>query len=83
MIETLDCLAVVRQLWDYLDDELSPERWASVEAHLSTCSGCHEHVVFCRSLVQGIESMPIDPSEVAAMRKRIEAVLAGPGETPT
>jgi anti-sigma factor RsiW len=38
MTEMLDCDAVMRQLWDYLDGELTAEREQAIRAHLACAS---------------------------------------------
>ena len=75
MMDQLDCLAVVRQLWDYLDGELTPASWEAMEEHLATCTDCQEHVDFCRSFLQRIASSGIDPIDVESTRRRIEAAI--------
>lgn len=77
MTDPLDCLAVVRQLWDYLDGELTPASWEAVEEHLASCGPCQGHVAFFRSFLHSIGATPIDPADVATTRRRIEAALLG------
>ena len=36
----LDCDSVMRQLWDYLDGELTEDRMEAIRAHLAMCSRC-------------------------------------------
>jgi anti-sigma factor RsiW len=36
----MECSEVVRRLWEYLDDELSPEEASAICAHLGDCRGC-------------------------------------------
>lgn len=73
--QTLDCLTVVRQLWDYLDHELPPERWEGIRHHLGTCTGCREHVEFCRSFLLRVTQIPLDAGEVEALQARVLASL--------
>jgi anti-sigma factor (TIGR02949 family) len=44
----LDCHAVMRQLWDYLDEELTPERMDQIGAHLAVCGRCYPQYQFER-----------------------------------
>jgi anti-sigma factor RsiW len=71
----IDCLHVVHQMWDYLDKELPAERWEEVRAHLATCTGCREHVEFCRSFLERIRDVPVEELEVAALRERVRGAL--------
>ena len=53
MVE-LDCSAAMRQLWDYLDEELTPEREAAVRAHLAACANCQPHEDFERAFLDAL-----------------------------
>jgi anti-sigma factor RsiW len=74
--ESLDCLTVVRELWDYLDGELDPARWTAIQGHLATCTGCAGHVAFARSFLQQSAQSLVDPAFLAATRARVTAALA-------
>ncbi len=37
----MECEEVLVLLWEYLDQELTPEEAEKVEAHLSRCHRCH------------------------------------------
>ena len=37
-----ECAAVLRDVWQFLDNELDPRNRAAVEAHLDGCSPCLE-----------------------------------------
>lgn len=71
----LQCVDVVRELWDYLDGEGDPATWDAIKEHLATCTGCQSHVDFCRGFLAQVASVPVDPEAVAAMRARIERAL--------
>lgn len=75
----LQCVDVVRQLWDYLDGEGDPATWEAIKAHLATCTGCQSHVDFCRGFLAQVAAVPVDPEAVAAMRARIERALGTTG----
>ena len=71
----LDCLTVVHLMWDYLDHELSAERWEEVRQHLATCTGCRSHVDFCRAFLARLREVPIEASEVEQLRGRVRDAL--------
>ncbi|MBI3568953.1 MAG: zf-HC2 domain-containing protein [Gemmatimonadetes bacterium] len=73
--EVLDCLTVVRGLWDYLDGEMSEQRLADVRAHLATCTGCREHVEFARGFVSLLGRAPLDEARVTALRLSVQRAL--------
>lgn len=78
----LDCTAVVRALWDYLDGRVEADRRALIEEHLRQCESCRSHAEFEARLVKelsGLRHAGLDP---AGLRERVYAVLyeAGMGE---
>lgn len=75
----LDCNAVMRQLWDFLDHELPPERMADVEAHLEMCSRCTGHVKFERSFKAALRAARRDDTESTALGARVRAALKAEG----
>ena len=44
------CSEAVRQLWDYLDQAVSPEDQAKVEQHLAFCRSCCGELEFANQL---------------------------------
>ena len=54
MSEHVDCSAAMRQLWDYLDEELSEERMAAVRRHLDDCQGCWPHYDFDKAFLDAL-----------------------------
>jgi anti-sigma factor (TIGR02949 family) len=61
----IPCSEAVRQLWDYLDEAISPEDQERVDRHLSFCRTCCGELEFARELraflaSQGAEELPPD-----------------------
>ena len=59
----IPCSEAVRQLWDYLDEAVSPEDQERVERHLSFCRRCCGELEFAKQLrgflgAQGTEELP-------------------------
>ena len=57
------CSEAVQQLWDYLDQAVSPKDQAKVEQHLSFCRRCCGELEFAKELrgflaSQGAEELP-------------------------
>jgi mycothiol system anti-sigma-R factor len=76
----ITCADAVRQLWDYLDRQLSPADRVLVQEHLAFCRKCCGEAEFAEELrrflgEQGGEEIP---SEV---RARLEAMLVELGES--
>ena len=71
----ITCSEAVRQLWDYLDQAVSPEEQAKVEQHLSFCRTCCGELEFAKELrgflaTQGAEELP------PHVKARLERFLA-------
>ena len=78
----IDCLSAMRELWDYLDDELPALRTQQIRKHLATCAGCRDHVRFCRGFLAQIDMTPVSLSDVHALRVRVQLVLQRDGLLP-
>jgi mycothiol system anti-sigma-R factor len=71
----IPCSEAVRQLWDYLDQAVSPEDQEKVEEHLSFCRRCCGELEFAKELrgflaSQGAEELP------PQVRARLERFVA-------
>lgn len=75
MTDMLDCDAVMRQLWDYLDDELTPEREAAIRAHLAVCQRCHPQHDFEASFLRALAAARRTHPSPGALRKRVIGAL--------
>lgn len=71
----LDCLAVMRQLWDYLDGEVEKPTWEGITTHLSACSGCAGHVEFARSFLHHVGTATVSEPELLVLRERVVVAL--------
>ena len=79
----LDCESVMRQLWDYLDGELTEDRTAAIRAHLELCKRCFPQHEFERSFLDAVASRaPVHTDPERLQRKLIAALHArGMSET--
>lgn len=77
----LDCDAVMRQLWDYLDGELTPERMAAMGAHLDVCKRCFPQLEFERSFLEAVAGTAPTHSHPERLRARIVSRLRESGMT--
>lgn len=50
----IDCSTAIAELWDYLDQELTPERMNAVRSHLDRCAGCHPHLEFAQRFLDAL-----------------------------
>ncbi len=52
----ITCAEAVRQLWDYLENDLEQQERAKVEDHLSFCRTCCGEIEFAEDLAGAIRS---------------------------
>lgn len=77
----LDCEAVMKQLWDYLDGELTPERLQTIEAHVKTCKRCSPHAEFERAFLGALNAARANVESSGPLRQRVLARLRDKGFT--
>ncbi len=75
----LDCEAVMRQLWDYLDGELTSDRMSLIAGHLDLCKRCDPHYDFGRSFLDAIAASARAHSEPDRLRATLLAALRARG----
>lgn len=78
-VEMLDCDAVMRQLWDYLDGELTPPREAAVRAHLAVCKRCYPQFHFEEAFIKAVSASRREHSRPDAIKSRVLAALRAEG----
>ena len=78
----LDCDAVMRQLWDYLDEALTEPRMLAVRAHLLTCGECYGHYDFARHFLDALETQIQAECAPSALRARVRETLRAEGFEP-
>ncbi|MGH8926366.1 MAG: anti-sigma factor family protein [Acidimicrobiia bacterium] len=71
-LKAIPCSEAVRQLWDYLDNAISPEDQERVEQHLAFCRKCCGEVEFAKELRAFLNSNAVDeiPTEVTERLQR-------------
>lgn len=71
----LDCESVMRQLWDYLDRQLTPETIAAIDGHLAKCQRCRPQADFRRAFERAVSAAREDAGDTGALRDRIRRAL--------
>ena len=74
-----DCEAIVRRLWPYLDDALSPDDRERVLRHLEECDACTSHFRFAEEFLHAVHHARPDEADFARLRSRVGAALAAEG----
>ena len=72
--DDVDCNSVVRELYTFLDGELTDGRRVQIERHFTGCTDCHEVVEFHASLKMTI-SAKCQEAVPDALRRRIADAL--------
>ncbi|HJU66480.1 MAG TPA: zf-HC2 domain-containing protein [Gemmatimonadaceae bacterium] len=75
----LDCDAVMRQLWDYLDGELTSERVAAIREHLALCARCYPQLEFERTFLDTLARVRREHSNPERVRERVLTALRAEG----
>ncbi len=77
--QELDCRTAMRQLYDFLDGELSEHVAAQIRDHLARCQPCFAHTSFERDLLTAIGKGWQNVSASADLRQRILRELRADG----
>jgi anti-sigma factor (TIGR02949 family) len=75
----VDCDHVMRQLWDYLDEELSSERMDAIRAHLAMCKRCFPQYEFERAFLDAVADARREHSNPVRLRDRVVVALRTEG----
>lgn len=65
MMHHVDCETALRELWAFLDEELTVDNRAAIQQHLEHCHHCRPIVAFHRAFLQALErvgTMPVSQS---------------------
>lgn len=78
----IDCHTVMRQLWDYLDGELTAERSDAIRRHVEMCSRCRPHSEFERAFLVAVKQSRHEHSQPERLRGALVKALAEQGFAP-
>lgn len=77
----LDCDSVMRQLWDFLDGELTDDRMEAIREHLKVCKRCQPHARFEESFLSALATVRREHSDPAAIARKVRDALRARGYT--
>ncbi|MFN8571495.1 MAG: zf-HC2 domain-containing protein [Gemmatimonadaceae bacterium] len=75
----IDCTMAMKQLWDYLDQELTDDRMSEVQQHLAHCQRCFPHADFAQRFLEALQSTREERPMPAEMRARVMQRLSETG----
>lgn len=73
----LTCTECAEQLYEYLDQELSPELERAIAAHLEECANCLGHFAFERAFLAVVARRGGSPAVPDELRDRILRSIRG------
>ena len=73
------CVDVLRHLWDYLDDEITPEGAARLRAHIESCAQCHEYEEYQSCFLESMARLRRELGAPKSLRDRLAEKLRGEG----
>lgn len=75
----IDCQTVMRQLWDYLDGELTTDRVQAIEGHLKMCARCYPQCEFERAFLDQVGNLRREHSDLPRLRSKLLDTLKAHG----
>ena len=75
-IRDIDCETVMRQLFDYLDDEVNATASAEIKHHLHDCRSCFSRVEFEDALKGRVREAGLDKAP-DSLRNRLDTLIQG------
>ena len=69
--DSVDCRSAVQKLWDYLDEELTPERMDAVREHLERCGSCLPHHDYARAFLEALTTARPATCAPTALRQSV------------
>ena len=76
---TTACADVLRHLWDYLDDQITPHGAERLRAHIATCSKCQSYEVYQSCFLEAVKKLRVELGAPDALRERLAEGLKGQG----
>ena len=79
----ISCADAVRQLWDYLEDDVGPEDRLRVFEHVGACRRCCGEVEFLTELRRFVAAADLElPADVGARMNALLSSLEGSDGRP-
>jgi anti-sigma factor (TIGR02949 family) len=73
------CVDVLRHLWDYLDDQLTPAGAERLRAHIASCMQCREYEVYQGCFLDAVAKIRMDLGAPESLREKLAEQLKGQG----
>jgi anti-sigma factor (TIGR02949 family) len=73
------CAEVLRHLWDYLDDQITPEGAGRLRAHIAACPKCQSYQVYQSCFLEAVKKLRIELEAPGPVRERLAERLKEQG----
>lgn len=73
------CVDVLRHLWDYLDDEMTPGGAERLRAHIASCATCREYEGYQACFLDALAKLRAELGAPTELRERLATKLKGQG----
>lgn len=73
------CVQVLHHLWDYLDDQLTPEGAERLRAHIASCETCRAYEVYQECFLDAVSRIRADLGAPESLREKLAERLKDEG----
>jgi anti-sigma factor (TIGR02949 family) len=73
------CAEVLRHLWDYLDDQITPEGAHRLRSHMAACPKCQKYQVYQSCFLETVARLRVELGAPETLRERLAASLKDQG----
>ncbi len=73
------CVDVLRHLWDYLDDEMTPRGAERLRAHIESCPQCREYEGYQECFLDTLAELRAQSGAPDCLRTQLAEKLKGQG----
>ena len=73
------CADVLRHLWDYLDDQITPEGAERLRSHIATCGKCQSYEVYQSCFLEAVKKLRRELGAPGQLRERLAEGLKEQG----
>ena len=73
------CADVMRHLWDYLDDQMTPSGAERLRQHIASCAQCRQYEGFQECFLEAVSRIRADLGAPESLRERLAERLKGQG----
>ncbi|HET7632403.1 MAG TPA: zf-HC2 domain-containing protein [Gemmatimonadaceae bacterium] len=74
-----ECMEVLTHVWDFLDEQLTPETTDRLTTHLKNCPQCFGYQSFQEQFLDALATLGDRPGAPPALRERVLSVLREQG----